>query len=172
MKRQFLILLLLFPLVQPLFGQSINSYKLDFIGAASKPVVPIYVFNETSYISYFKEPQKQPLSYRRIIVEKSSIILAMEDFNLFQSILNDLLKIYSTSYNDSSFNTFVISKEYSPEKIEKKEISRFNESVGTFYVTFYKKLKENRFPDKLLETIRWHITFLEEQEYGKKILEE
>lgn len=175
MKKHFLILLLLLSIVQTIFGQHVNSYNIEFIGAATKPIFPINVFNECSCIFQNEVFQNQPLTYKRTILEKNTIILTKEDFIIFEAILSELIDLYAINFDDSSFNKFVITKEYSLSKeysLEKKEISRFNENNGLFYISLYKKLKENKFPIKLLEAIYWHITFLEEQVYDKKIFEE
>lgn len=149
-----------------------DYYKFDFHGSASSDMACIYLITPKSSTDYLKELKKQPKSYRKIVIDNYVINLNPNEYSKLSALTDSLLKLYSKVATDSVFNVFLITKKTKNSNISVYSISKFNPELKIFYVAIYNYLKENKYPQKAINSFKYHIQFLERQVFGEKILNE
>jgi len=149
-------------------AQFVDHYKIDFFGTSSSVFPCLYIINEKSS-EYKSDLAKNSKGYQKIIKENYLISLSSRDFTNLSMKLDSLTSFYFKPISDSIYNVFIVSKKTTTAEAIKCCLSKFNENLQIFYVSLYKFVNNNRYPEKLIRAIRYHITFIEEQVIGKKI---
>lgn len=171
-SRNFIISLILVMYSVAASCQSLNFMKFEFIGAASKPVFPIYAISEESSLAIFSDIERLNRDFHKIILDNYTFILSENDYAKLISIVNEIADSTCILHTDeSTFNIFLITI-YENDTVRTVVFSRFNECVGNFYLQLYNKLKNQHLSERLTHAVNSHLKFIEEQIIGRQLIRE
>lgn len=153
-------------------AQTEQYYKMEFTGAATKPIFPLYILVEDACLPKDLHDFNHSNSIRRSLIDKTLTVLTIEDYVWFSWAVDSMLYLYGKTDIDSlDFNVFIITKYCNlNDEVSRFKMSRFDDNVRLFYINLYQIAHKRFNGHQLLAMIKSHITFLEEQQYRKKLL--